>query len=78
MEKYISFSLGCLKFIDSCTFMAASLDSFVKATPKESLKVTEKLAKRLNGNFDLLVKKAVYPYEYMDSFETFAEAELPG
>ena len=77
MEKYIAFYLGNLKFIDSCAFMAASLDSLVKVTPKESVKITEKQAKRLGGHFELLVKKGVYPYEYMDSFEKFAETELP-
>lgn len=61
MEKYIASSLGKLKIIDSCAFMAASLDSLVKGTPKESLKITEKLAKRLNGNFDLMVKRASTP-----------------
>ena len=78
MEKYISFSLGNLKFIDSCAFMAASLDSLVKATPKESLKITRKLADELSPkNFDLLVQKEVNPYEYMDSLEKFAETSLP-
>ena len=77
MEKYISFAFGSLKFIDSCAFMAGSLDSPVKATPKESLKKTEQLAEALNGPFKLLVKKGVYPYEYMDSFEKFAETSLP-
>lgn len=49
-------------------FMAASLDSLVKATPQESLNKTEKLAADLHGPFDLLVQNGVYPYEYMDSF----------
>ena len=57
-----------MKFIDSCTFMAAGLDALVKAMQKESLKITEELAKAWNGNFELLVKEGVYPYEYMDSF----------
>ena len=57
--------------------MAASLDALVKATPKESLKIIEELAKALNGDFELLVKKEVYLYEYMDSFEKFAETSLP-
>lgn len=77
MEKYISFEFGKLKFIDSCAFMAASLDSLVKATPQESLNKTEKLAADLHGPFDLLVQNGVYPYEYMDSFAKFAETSLP-
>ena len=70
-------AFGSLKFIDSCAFMAGSLDSLVKATLKESLKKTEELAEALNRPFKLLVKKGVYPYEYMDSFEKFAETSLP-
>lgn len=65
MEKYISFEFGNLKFIDSCAFMAASLDSLVKATPKESLKKTEELAKAQSPggehNLELLTQKGVYP-----------------
>ena len=36
---------------------------------------------RLSGNdldkFSLLLRKGVYPYEYMDSWERFDEGELP-
>ena len=37
MEKYITFSVGGLHFIDSLNFLQGSLDSLVRATPKESL-----------------------------------------
>jgi len=40
MEKYITFSVGGLRFIDSLNFLQESLDSLVSATPKESLKIT--------------------------------------
>ena len=40
MEKYITFSVGGLRFIDSLNFLQGSLDSLVKATPKEALKMT--------------------------------------
>ena len=35
MEKYITFSVGGLRFIDSLNFLQGSLDSLVSATPKE-------------------------------------------
>ena len=73
MEKYITFSLGGLRFIDSLNFLQASLDSLARATPKESLKITSTIAK----GSDLLYKKGIYPYEYMDSWERFTETRLP-
>jgi len=62
MEKYITFSVGGLRFIDSLNFLQGSLDSLVSATPKESLKITSTISK----GSDLLYKKGIYPYKYMD------------
>jgi len=73
MEKYITFSVGGLRFIDSLNFLQGSLDSLVRATPKELLKITSTISK----GSDLLYKKGIYPYEYMDSRERFNETRLP-
>ena len=73
MEKYITFSVGGLRFIDSLNVLQGSLDSLVEATPKSELKIT---STKSNGS-DLLYKKGIYPYEYMDSFEKFSETSLP-
>ena len=73
MEKYITISVDGLRFIDSLNFLQGSLDSLVKATPKEALKITSTIS---NGS-DLLYKKGIYPYEYMDSWERFSETSLP-
>ena len=73
MEKYITFSVGGLRFIDSLNFLQGSLDSLVSATPKESLKITSTISK----GSDLLYKKGIYPYEYMDSWGRFSETKLP-
>ena len=73
MEKYITFSVGGLRFIDSLNFLQGSPDSLVSATPKESLKITSTISK----GSDLLYKKGIYPYEYMDSWGRFSEAKLP-
>ena len=73
MEKYITISVDGLRFIHSLNFLQGSLDSLVKATPKEALKITSTIS---NGS-DLLYKKGIYPYEYMDSFEKFNEKSLP-
>ena len=67
--------LGNLTFIDSFQFMSSSLDKLVSNLPKDDLIYTSKAFKgqRLN----LLSKKGVYPYDFMDSFEKFNLRELP-
>ena len=73
MEKYITLSLGGLRFIDGLNFLQGSLDSLVRATPKEALKITSAISK----GSELLYKKGIYPYEYIDSWERFTETRLP-
>ena len=76
-EKYISFSVGNLRFVDSVNFLlfcCCSLDKLVKGSdefPIIHMIVAEETKRRL------LLKKGIYPYEYMDSFERFGETELP-
>ena len=73
-EKYVSFSLGNLRFIDSMNFLLSSLDKLVKGIDKFPImqsKVAEENKRRL------LLKKGIYPYEYMDSFERLSETKLP-
>ena len=73
-EKYISFSLGNLRFIDSVNFLLSSLDKLVKGS--DEFPIMKKLMPEEN-KLRLLLKKGVYPYEYMDSFEKFDETKLP-
>ena len=74
-EKYISFSWRQLEFKDSAQFLLASLDKLVKSNKKETFKHTQK--GQTNEEFELLIRKGVYPYEYMDSWERFDETKLP-
>ena len=70
MEKYMAFMLGNhLTFLDSFQFMSSSLEKLVGNLPKESLKYTSKMFKGIK--FDLMIRKGVYPYDYMDSFDKF-------
>ena len=64
-----------LTFIYSFQFMSSSLDKLVSNLPKDDLIYTSKVfkGKRLN----LMSKKGVYPYDFMDSFEKFNQTELP-
>ena len=76
MEKYMAFMLGNhLTFIDSFQFMSSSLDKLVSNLPAESLKYTNK--KFQKEKFNLMTRKGIYPYDYMDSFEKFNKTELP-
>ena len=75
-EKYISFSLGQLRFIDSAQFLLASLDKLVAANQHDVFRITtryepDEVRRRL------LMRKGVYPYEYMDGWERFNEKALP-
>ena len=56
-----------IRFIDSFKFMATSLDKLVNNLPKDDF---INLGLYYLGNkFNLLARKGVYPYEYMDSLE---------
>ena len=75
MEKYMAFMLGNhLVFLDSFQFMSSSLDKLVSNLPRESLKYTSEMFK--DNKLDLMARKGVYPYDYMDSFDKF-NCQLP-
>ena len=64
-----------IRFIDSIKFMAASLDKLVNNLPKDDF---INLSLYYSGDkFNLLTRKGVYPYEYMDSLEKLEKTELP-
>ena len=75
-EKYISFSLRQLRFIDSIQFLLASLDKLVAANPPEAFRITAQYEPNKERR-ELQMRKGVYPYEYMDTWERFAEPKLP-
>ena len=75
MEMYLAFMLGNhLTFIDSFQFMSSGLDKLVSNLPREALKYTSKKFK--GKKLNLMGRKGVYPYDYMDSFDKFNE-KLP-
>ncbi|XP_060083028.1 uncharacterized protein LOC132562303 [Ylistrum balloti] len=64
-----------LKFIDSFKFMASSLDKLSGNLDQDCFSNTSKY---YNGkHLDLLMRKGVYPYEYMDSLKRLDETALP-
>ena len=92
-EKYISFTkeiqvgsntnkegenkslYHAIRFIDSFKFMAASLDSLVNNLSEDALNNVKRYysGEKLN----LVTRKGVYPYGYMDSLQRFKENKLP-
>ena len=76
LEKYMTRNLHNRNsvFIDSMQFMYSSLDSSVKKLSDHHFLCS---SEEFRGKFLKLVKqKGVYPYEHMESFETFFEDKL--
>lgn len=92
-EKYISFIKTVqdgnfknknqikLKFIDSLRFMPATLDSLASLLPSSKKKILmHEYNKSSMGSifsYNLLLRKGVFPYEYIDKYEKLYETELP-
>ncbi|XP_065645294.1 uncharacterized protein LOC136075785 [Hydra vulgaris] len=91
-EKYISFSREInvgeyieedktvdikreIRFLDSYRFMPSSLDVLSKNLTKDQCKNIGEFYKGIQ--LDLLMKKGVYPYDWVDSIDKFNEAQLP-
>jgi hypothetical protein len=78
-EKFISFSLGIYKFIDSYQFMSESLENLTKNLTKseeDKFNYLNKEIKNKYGSLDnikLLKQKGVYPYDYVDDINKFNE-----
>ena len=91
MEKYLAFEIDGLRFLDSLQFLNCSLDTLVQNLSKEvTLSKDENSSKEGNSKFvhmrrlypndeqfKLLLRKGVYPYEYMNNAEKMSETCLP-
>ena len=65
-----------LRFIDSFKFMSSSLDSLLNnlaCRGSEFFRFDE----YSENQYKLLIKKGIYPYEYMTDWDKFKEAKLP-
>lgn len=80
-ERYISFKVQNMVFLDSFAFMASSIESLSINLGSENLdkfKMTKKMFAELNEEkLRLITQKGVYPYDYFDSIDRFNETQLP-
>ena len=65
-----------LRFIDSFKFMSSSLDLLVNNLGKGDHKFLG-FEEYTDEQRKLLIRKGIYPYEYMDSWDKFSETRLP-
>ncbi|XP_070526956.1 uncharacterized protein [Cardiocondyla obscurior] len=67
-----------LRFIDSYKFLNASLDKLSSLLIKDKMRILRaEFAKLSEKNFDLLTRKGIFPYEYVNSVERLDESSLP-
>ena len=75
LEKYLSLTVGQLKFLDSFQFTPKCLEVLSKTLDDDDFKYL--VESYTTSHFDLVRRKSVYQYDYMDSVERFDETELP-
>ena len=66
-----------IRFIDSFKFMASSLGGLVENLAKSDLSKFIQTKKEFGKKFELMTKKGIYPYDYMNGIEKFSEEKLP-
>ena len=78
-EKYISFTLGNLQFLDSLNFMNESLGKLVNNLAAEGDQYFHHIKRHFTDSKEreLLLRKGVYPYEWMDHADKMGYTSLP-
>ena len=83
-EKYLTYEFMGLKFIDSFAFLDKSLDQLVKNLRNDEqyddqyfVSLRKHFSHLSSQQLKLLLRKGVYPYEYMNSHDKFNEICLP-
>ena len=64
-----------MRFLDSCKFMASSLDKLSSNLYKEQFTNLNSMYKE--EQLELLKRKGVYPYDYVDRLDRLSETQLP-
>jgi hypothetical protein len=77
-EKYVSFSVDHLRFIDLYQFMSSSLETLTENLKKTGMKSFKHTSKYFPAELlDLVTRKGVCLYDYVDSFSKFNDTCLP-
>ena len=79
IEKFKSVSTEEFIFVDSFNFLSSSLEKLVESTKTEDKDVFLQLKKHFPdvNQFEMLLRKGVYFYDYASDFKVFSEKELP-
>jgi len=77
-EKFISFQIGQLRFLDSLQFLNASLDALVANLARDGSKF-EHTSRHFSdrASFSRVTRKGIYSYEFMDGPDIFNHTSLP-
>jgi hypothetical protein len=78
-EKFMSFSIGDLKFIDSLQFMSSSLEKLVENLydKEDKYKHFHSIKQHYPEHYELLCQKGYYPYEWVDHIDKLDHKGLP-
>jgi hypothetical protein len=78
-EKFMSVSIGNLKFIDSLQFMASSLEKLAENLydKEDKYKNFHSLKSIYPEHYELLCQKGFYPYEWVDDISKLDHVGLP-
>ena len=79
MDKYITVSIGNLQFVDSLQFMNCSLEKLVANLSQVGVDQFKTLKRHYSDpdKLSLLLRKGIYPYDYIDNEDRFDETSLP-
>ena len=66
-----------LKFVDTMKFMQTSLEKLVNNLVEDKSKLKHMSKYFHDESLDLMLRKGVYPYEYMTDISKFMEKSLP-
>ena len=76
-EKYISVQIGMLRFLDSYQFLTASLSTLVDNLRRSGVEKFVHCKRHLGQHFDLVTRKQIFPYEFVDSLDKLDHPMLP-